>query len=234
MKKNLKAFVINNSTLSLLVILISLACLSFHSNHSHDHNHSNKSDNDPFCPNKEYHDCFSDHVKNADFVFEGTVTNSIKFEDKNGNSFIENTYEVDKLFKGKLKKGCVKVITDCSKVLKEFEELYSNAGIEMPRNLRLPLSKKGDVGIILANASSVSFEQVETKSVKNKKLLSYSLFNFFPKYTYEYDYVIYYNLGGKSFNFPTHHDVYTFIFEALGKSKYKDFTNKKLKKNFKQ
>ena len=158
--------------------------------------------------------CLSEIINEADFIFEGTVIESDKYKDENGDYDLKIVLQIDKIFKGSQNEKNVTFIIGENDLHDFFlPDLSSDEKRQL--QLRASPSKIGTSGIFIAKLSStdrdldgnVKFEQILSKINLNYKL-DFDINKYNNK---QLQNIFLSNLEDKNLKFSSVEDVYEFI-----------------------
>lgn len=186
----------------------------------------------PFCDGSPPEECLKGYITEADVVFEGTVLESNRFQDAEGNWKLRTVYQVDKLFKGVLKPGTVTEIVDEKKSTEHWVERHYEYTHEKLEYATLAPKKIGEKSIVLDMVTNRLKEDdnPEITTLNHSLNLSYTLgypHLYFP--TGKEHYVIYLQTKTGDLAFEMADELYSFIRATTGES-FVDFTQVKVVK----
>ncbi len=179
----------------------------------------------PFCEGITMQDCLAEHISEAEVIFEGTVLESTRYQDTDSIWQIKTVFEVEKVFKGDIKKGRVTQITEATHAIKYIKERHL-------KKYREHLNTGELQGPLEVGITSIIFGMYSSAD----RSVILSLFRF-PDLTYQMGYayypfpigkehhILYHTDGVTEISFETTDELYKFILQQPNTG-MKDYTHK--------
>lgn len=179
----------------------------------------------PFCEGIPLKDCLSEHIAEAEVIFEGTVLESTRYLDKDSIWKIKTVFAVEKVFKGNVKGDMITQIDSIEKLISYYSAWHLKKYREYAKGVTIAPLKSGTTSIVMGMYKY--HEQSDTiESLFGTFNLEYQMgYAYYPFPTEKEHYILHFANNIDEILFRTTADLYEFLISQPN-IKFQDYTHK--------